>query len=135
MGARLQYAKVIDRVAFIAQGGRVHPGLDSHIVVADGDGGKVAAFLVLRAWTDDRGAFTEQWRIEGPEGGVLYESVPRELYLATRAHVEKLEDEVSDLVLDYPADTYQATFLLDEHEVARTNFAVRTPTEPAPPIG
>src|SRR5688500_14537068 len=96
MGARLQYAKVIDRELYFARGGHVHPGLESEVVLND-DPGQAGAFLVLRGWTDDHGTFTEQWRILGPGGGLVYESVPRELHLATEQHVEKLEDEVADL--------------------------------------
>lgn len=128
MGARLQYAKVIDRELFLAKGGRVQPHLESEVVVVD-EPGPAGAFLVLRAWTDDHGTFTEQWRLEGSGGGVLYESIPRELHLPTKTHVEKLEDEVADLELQYAADDYQVVFLLDEREVARVEFPVRA-TEP-----
>jgi hypothetical protein len=55
----------------------------------------------------------------------VYESLPRELHLATKAHVEKLEDEVADLDFQYSSDDYQCIFLLDEQEVARTRFIVR----------
>ncbi|MDQ5816420.1 MAG: hypothetical protein M3516_09040 [Actinomycetota bacterium] len=123
MGARLQYAKVIDRVLFIDQGGRIHPGLQSKVLLQD-EPGEAAAFLVMRGWGDDHGTFTEQWRLEGKGGGVLYESVPRELHLATKAHVERLEDEVDGLRFEYAADDYSVVFLLDEQEVARTNFRV-----------
>ncbi|MFP5299195.1 MAG: hypothetical protein ACLGHL_09435, partial [Actinomycetota bacterium] len=99
MGARLQYAKVIDRELFYERGGRVTPGLDSEVLLKD-DPGISMAFLVMRAWTDGHGTFTEQWRIEGAGGGVIYESLPREIHIATEGHVEKLEDEVADL--DFP---------------------------------
>ena len=124
MGARLQYAKVIDRELFFARGGKVHPGLDNAVVVPD-EPGSAAAFLVLRAWSDDHGTFTEQWRIESPGGGVLYESAPRELHMPTEAHVERLEDEVADLWFEYASDGYAVVFVLDEHEVARVSFPVR----------
>jgi hypothetical protein len=130
MGARLQYAKVVDRSLYIDQGGRIHPGLQNKVLLHD-EPGEAAAFLVMRGWGDDHGTFTEQWRLEGTGGGVLYESVPRELHLATQTHVERLEDEVDGLRFDYAADDYSVVFLLDEREVARTTFSV----EPDPRAG
>jgi hypothetical protein len=126
MGARLQYAKVIDREMYFDRGGRVQPGLDNHVVLRD-DPGVAGAFLVLRGWSHDHGTFTEQWRIEGPGGGVVYESLPRELHLATTSHVEKLEDEVADLEFPYSSDAYRVVFTLDESEVASMNFRVTSP--------
>lgn len=124
MGARLSYAKVIDRERFLVRGGRLHPGLQSEVLLLD-EPGPAAAFLVLRGWTDDHGTLTEQWRIESPGGTVLYESAPREIYLATPKHVERLEDEVADLEFQFAADDYTAVFNLDEMEVARATFPVR----------
>jgi hypothetical protein len=123
LGARLQYAKVVDQYLFYAEGGRVHPGLRNKVVLHD-EPGRTGAFLVLRAWGDDHGTFTEQWRIESPGGTSLYESVPREIHLATVEHVERLTDEVSDLELDYAADDYRVVFVLDDREVARVGFVV-----------
>jgi hypothetical protein len=124
MGARLQYAKVTDRSLFLDRGGKVHPGLENEVLLHD-EPGRAGAFLVLRGWTDDHGTFTEQWRIEGPGGGLVYESLPREQHLATKTHVEKLEDEVADLDFQYSSDNYHCVFLLDDQEVARTRFIVR----------
>ena len=124
MGARLGYAKVIDRELFYSRGGRIHPGLDSEVALKDGEV-VAGAFLVLRAWTGDHGSFTEQWRIEGPGGTPIYRSLPREMHLATPSHVEKLEDEIADLEIDAPDAVHQAVFLLDDEEVARTTFVVR----------
>lgn len=123
MGARLQYAKVIDRQLYYDRGARVHPGLENHIVL-NGEPGVAGAFLVLRAWTDDHGTFTEQWRIETPGGSTVYSSAPRELHIATKGHVERLEDEIADLKLDYSADDYSVIFTLDDREVARVDFTV-----------
>jgi len=123
MGARLHYAKVIDRELFYARGGKVYPGLDNKVFVQE-EPGRAGAFLVLRGWSDDRGSSTEQWRIEGPGGTVVYESLPREIHMATASHTERLEDEVSDLELDYASDDYNVVFYLDEHEVARVRFPV-----------
>ena len=123
MGARLQYAKVIDRERFLTKGGRVHPGLDNEVVLLD-EPGKAAIFVVLRAWCDDHGTFTEQWRIVSPGGSTLYESAPRELHMATEQHVEKLEDEVVDLEFQFAADDYMVVFTIDDMEVARVEFPV-----------
>ena len=123
MGARLHYAKVIDRELFYKRGGRVHPGLENTVVI-DEEPGRAAVFLVLRAWGDDRGTLTEQWRIESPGGRVVYESTAREVHLATMNHVERLEDEVADLDLEFAADDYNLVLILDEREVARVSFPV-----------
>ena len=124
MGAKLQFAKVIDRQTFYERGAKVHPGLDNEVLVPD-EPGRAGAFLVIRGWGDDHGSFTEQWRIREPEGRTLYESSPREIHVATNGHTEKLEDEVADLEFDFAADGYTVAFLLDDREVARVSFAVK----------
>jgi hypothetical protein len=124
LGARLQYAKVIDRELFYARGAKVHPGLDNDVIL-ESEPGKAGAFLVLHAWSHDHGTFTEEWRIEDPSRAVIYKSLPREMHLATPTHVERLEDEVSDLELEYAADDYSVVFRLDERDVARVHFRVR----------
>jgi hypothetical protein len=123
MGARLHYVKVVDRERFYSQGGKLHPGLENLVVLHD-EPGRAGAFLVMRAWGDDHGTFTEQWRLHSPGGGIVYESLPREIHMATAAHIEKLEDEVADLDFDYSSDDYEVVFLLDESEVARVRFPV-----------
>lgn len=124
MGARLQYAKVIDRQLFLTRGGKLHPHLENQVLLQD-EPGRAGAFLVMRGWTDDHGTFTEQWRLEGPGGGVIYESLPRELHIATKSHVERLEDEVADLDFQYSSDDYAVVFTLDDNEVARVSFPVK----------
>jgi hypothetical protein len=124
MGARLRYAKVIDRKLFFDQGGKLHPGLDSVVVVHD-EPGIAGAFMVFRGWSDGHGSGTEQWRIEGPGGLTIYESVPRELHLPTKTHMERLEDEVSDLKIEQVEGNYSCVFLLDDEEVGRSAFTVR----------
>jgi hypothetical protein len=124
MGARLQYAKVIDRQLFFTRGGRVHPKLESEVLLQE-EPGIAGAFLVLRGWTGDHGSFTERWRIRSPGGATLYESVPREIHLATESHVERLEDEVAELELDVADEGYELVLFLDDREVARARFAVR----------
>jgi hypothetical protein len=124
MGARLQYAKVVDRERFFIRGGKVHPGLENEVVVNE-EPGRVAAFLIIRAWGDDHGTFTEQWRIETPGGSALYTSTDRELHLAADSHIERLEDEVADLEIEYAADDYSVVFKLDDRDVARIGFPIR----------
>ena len=104
-------------------GGRVHPGLHNEVQLLD-EPGKAAAFLIMRAWGDDHGSFTEQWRIESPGGSVLYESSSRDLHMATEQHVEKLEDEITDLEFQFAGDDYSVVFVLDERVVARVAFPV-----------
>jgi hypothetical protein len=128
MGARLQYAKIIDREKFIIRGGKIHPGLPNYVVVNE-EPGVAGAFLILRGWTGAHGTFTEQWRIETPGGTTLYKSTPRELHLATTDHTERLEDEVADLKVEYAADDYRIVFSLDDREVARATFPIRAPAE------
>jgi hypothetical protein len=129
VGARLQYAKVLDQYFFYREGGRVHPGLPNRVVIPH-NGGPAAAFLVLRAWSDDHGTFTEQWRIEGPDGSIVYRSVPREIHMPTRAHTERLWDEITDLDLGGVDGLYRAVFTLDDYEVARVDFPVQLDGDP-----
>ena len=124
MGARLAYAKVIDRQLFLTKGGRLHPGLDNEVLLRD-EPGPAAIFLVMRGWTEDHGTFTEQWRVESPGGTTLFSSTPRELHLATEKHVERLEDEVADLEFEFGAEDYSVVFTLDDRDVARIDFPVR----------
>ncbi len=124
MSARLQYAKVVDSDHFYARGGKVHPGLENFVVVRK-EPGEAGAFLVLRGWHRDHGTFTEQWRIEGPGGLVLHEGVPREVHLPTDSHIERLEDEITDLEIDPASGGYAVVFLLDDEPVARVGFAVK----------
>lgn len=132
MGARLVYAKVVDRETFyVREKGIVHPGLQSKVVLRE-EPGEAGAFLVLRAWTDNAGAFTEQWRIESPGGVAVYESTPREIHAATQEHQEKLVDEVADLKFEYAGD-YECVFLIDDDEVARARFPVERVEDPATP--
>lgn len=124
MGARLRFAKVIDREIFIVkEHGRIHPHLENRVVLRD-EPGRAAAFLVIRGWGDDHGTFTERWKLEGPGGQTIYESLPREIHVATPTHVERLEDEIADLELDAASDDYNVVFYLDDREVARVEFPV-----------
>ncbi|MGH2775918.1 MAG: hypothetical protein ACRDJT_10880 [Actinomycetota bacterium] len=124
MGARLRYGKIVDRKLFFDQGGKLHPGLDNVIVVQD-EPEVAGAFMVFRGWSDDHGSLTEQWRIEGPGGLTIYESVPREIHLPTRSHTERLEDEVSDLKIEQVDGNYSCVFSLDDEEVGRVSFTVK----------
>jgi hypothetical protein len=129
MGARLSYAKVIDSNDFLVRGSKLHPGL-SNLVTVRREPGVAGPFRVMRAWFKGHGTFTEQWRIKDPGGLSIYESVPREVHLPTREHTERLEDEVSDLQIEYAADGYEVVFSLDEEEVARVHFPVRAQGNP-----
>ena len=124
MGARLSYGKIIDRELFFHQGGKLHPGLDNVIVIHE-EPEVAAAFLVFRGWSGAHGSVTEQWRIEGPGGLMIYESLPREMHLPTKSHLERLEDEVSDLKIEQADGNYACVFTLDEEEVGRVGFGVR----------
>lgn len=124
MGARLRYAKVIDRQLFFDKGGKLHPGLPN-LVCAHEEPGVAGAFLVIRGYGDHSGSVTERWHIEAPGGLRIYESIPLELHLPTRSHEERLEDEVADLKIDDAGDGYSTVFFLDDEEVARVRFSVR----------
>jgi hypothetical protein len=124
MGARLRFAKVIDRELFyVKEHGRIHPHLESRVILRD-EPGKAGAFLVIRGWGDDHGTFTERWALKSPGGQTIYESSPREVYVATPSHTEELQDEISDLELDAADDDYNVVFYLDDREVARVGFPV-----------
>jgi hypothetical protein len=129
MGARLRYAKVIDRKMFFVRGGKLHPGLENEVLL-DEEPGIAGAFLVMRGWSDNHGSVTEQWRIEGPGGMRIYNGLPRELHFPTEQHIERLEDEVTDLKIDIASDDYNVVLLLDEEEVARVRFSVRVEERP-----
>jgi hypothetical protein len=124
MPARLQYAKVIDSQRFYILGGKLHPGLDNETVVTS-EPGLVGAFMIFRGWSNEHGTFTEQWRIESPGGSLLYTSTERELHIASDSHLERLQDEVSDLEVDYAAEDYSVVFRFDERDVARVSFPIR----------
>jgi hypothetical protein len=124
MGARLAYAKVIDRQVFYEKGGNLHPKLENEVLLQD-EPGKAGAFLVFRGWADEHGGFTEQWAIKEPEGRTVYRSSPREIHIPSANHTERLEDEVSDLELEFAAENYQLLFFIDESEVARVSFSVK----------
>lgn len=129
MGARLVYAKVIDReVFYVKEHARMHPHLENRVLLK-GEPGVAGAFLVLRGWGDDRGTFTEHWHLVGPGGRTIYESLPREIHIAANGHIEKLEDEIADLELDVASNDYHVIFTLDESEVARVRFPVVTTGE------
>ncbi|MDQ3481477.1 MAG: hypothetical protein M3423_09165 [Actinomycetota bacterium] len=129
MGARLRYAKVIDRELFFNQGGKLHPGLES-VIVTDDEPGVAGAFIIFRGWADDHGSATEQWRIEGPDGSIVYQSVPREIHMPTKSHTERLRDEVSGLDLGTADGVYRVVFSLDDYEVARVDFPVELDGDP-----
>lgn len=126
MGARLRYAKVVDRQSFINSGGAIRPGLANEVELPDGDPGRAEPFYVLRAWDDVDAAFTETWRIVEPEGRTVHTSAPREVL---SSH-DDLSDEVDDAEFDFAADGYQLVFEVDGGEVARVDFPVKSGVPP-----
>ncbi|MEA2447468.1 MAG: hypothetical protein QOK47_1105 [Actinomycetota bacterium] len=124
MGARLAYAKVIDRQLFYERGGNLHPKLENEVVVPD-EPGVAGAFLVFRGWADDHGSFTEGFRIKEPEGRTVYTSSPREVHIPSNDHTERLEDEVADLELEFASEGYLLIFYVDDREVASVSFDVK----------
>lgn len=129
MGARLVYAKVIDKQLYIQRGAEPTPGLPNDVVVDD-EPGIAATFHILRAWTDKEGGSTERWTIESVGGEVVYEGTPREIHFPTREHVERLDDEVAEMKVQYAADDYNVVFYLDDIEVARATFPIRRGAQP-----
>lgn len=124
MGARLRYAKVIDRDSFMRSGAQIRPGLDSEVQLTGEPPARVAPFYVLRAWDDVDAAFTETWRIAEPHGRTVREGLPREVL----AGHDDLADEVDDLEVEYADEGYQLVLEIDGNEVARVDFPVRDGT-------
>jgi hypothetical protein len=119
MGARLQYAKVIDFDAHQRSGGGMRPGLDNVVYLTGEPPCLAAPFTVARAW-DDFDAVTETWRIVDPHGRTIREPVTREVLAEQRV----LDDVVDDQHFDYDDAGYQVVFELEGGEVARVGFTV-----------
>jgi hypothetical protein len=121
MGIRLRYAKVVDQDLFLRTGGTVRPGLDNEIrLVEDGTPAQAAPFLVLRAWDDVDGAFTETWRLVDPHGRTVRPATTREILQGQ----SEINDEIVDQQFEYADDSYQLVLEIDDREVARANFSV-----------
>ena len=120
MGARLKFAKVVDRDLFLRTGAEVTPGLDNRVELLSEAPAKAAGFMIRREWYDVDGAFTESWSIQDPHGRTLYQGVDREIIGGNT----EIVDEIDDLVFDYADSGYQLVLSVDEREVARADFDV-----------
>ena len=120
MGARLKFAKVVDRDLFLRTGAEVTPGLDNRVELLAEAPSKAAGFMVRREWYDVEGAFTETWTIRDPHGRTLYQGLDREVIGGNQEQV----DEIDDLVFDYADSGYQLVLEVDGREVARVDFDV-----------
>lgn len=127
MGARLRYAKVVDREEFLRSGAHLRPGLENGVELEGEAPAKVKPFYVLRAW-EDFDALTESWRIRDPNGRTLYGPLVREV---TAAHGD-LADEIDDMRADFAGEAYQLVIDIDGREVARADFPVYAPGEATP---
>ena len=120
MGARLKFAKIIDRDLFLRRGADITPGLENRVELLGEAPTKAAGFAVRRSWYDVDGAFTESWSIQDPHGRTIYEGLDREVVGGN----EELVDEIDDLIFEYADDGYQLVLSIDGREVARVDFAV-----------
>ena len=120
MGARLKYAKVVDRDLFLRTGGEVTPGLDNRVELLGEAPTKAAGFGVYREWYDVDGAFTESWSILDPHSRTIYQGLDREVVGGN----QQLVDEIDDLLFDYADSGYQLLLSVDGREVARVDFDV-----------
>ena len=120
MGARLKFAKVVDRDLFLRTGAEVTPRLDNRVELLAEAPSKAAGFMVRREWFDVEGAFTETWTIRDPHGRTLYQGLDREVVGGN----QQLVDEIDDLVFDYADSGYQLVLEVDDREVARVDFDV-----------
>lgn len=120
MGARLKFAKVVDRDLFLRTGAEVTPGLDNRVEILGEAPAKAAGFMVRREWYDVDGAFTESWSIRDPHGRTVYHGLDREVIGGNT----ELVDEIDDLVFDYADSGYQLVLEVDGREVARAGFDV-----------
>ena len=120
MGARLKFAKVVDRDRFMRTGGEIRPGLENRVELLGTAPAKSAGFAVRREWYDVEGAFTESWAIQDPHGRTVYEGLDREVVGGN----SELVDEIDDLLFEYADSGYQLVLSIDEREVARVDFDV-----------
>lgn len=120
MGARLKFAKVVDRERFLRTGAEVRPGMENRVELLGAAPAKSAGFAVRREWYDVEGAFTESWSIQDPHGRTVYEGLDREVVGGNR----ELVDEIDDLLFEYADSGYQLVLSVDGREVARVDFDV-----------
>ena len=120
MGARLKFAKVVDRDLFLRTGAEVTPGLDNRVELVGEAPAKAAGFMVRREWYDVDGAFTESWAIRDPHGRTVYQGLDREVVGGN----DELVDELDDVLFEYADSGYQLVLDVDGREVARVDFDV-----------
>ena len=120
MGARLKFAKVVDRDLFLRTGAQVTPGLDNRVELLGEAPAKAAGFMVRREWYDVDGAFTESWAIQDPHGRTVYSGLDREVIGGNT----ELVDELDDVLFEYADSNYQLVLSVDGREVARAAFDV-----------
>ena len=120
MGARLKFAKVVDRDLFLRTGAQVTPGLDNRVELVGEAPTKAAGFMVRREWYDVEGAFTESWAIQDPHGRTVYSGLDREVVGGNT----ELVDELDDVLFEYADSNYQLVLSVDGREVARAAFDV-----------
>ena len=126
MGARLKFAKVVDRDLFLRTGAQVTPGLDNRVELSSEAPAKAAGFMVRREWYDVEGAFTESWSIQDPHGRTIYQGLDREIIGGNTEQV----DELDDVLFEYADSGYQLVLSVDGREVARVDFdVVEAPAE------
>lgn len=130
MGARLKFAKVVDRDLFLRTGAEVTPGLDNRVELFSEAPAKAVGFMVRREWYDVDGAFTESWSIQDPHGRTVYQGLDRELVGGNT----EIVDEIDDLVFDYADSGYQLVLGVDGREVARADFDVVENTDDQPEL-
>ncbi len=120
MGARLKYAKVVDRDRFLRTGAQITPGLENRVELLSEAPAKAASFGVHREWYDVDGSFTESWAIVDPHGRTVYAGVDREVTGGN----QELVDELDDVMFEYADSGYQLVLSIDGREVARVDFDV-----------
>lgn len=120
MGARLKFAKVVDRDRFMRTGSEIRPGLENRVELEGAAPAKSAGFAVHREWYDVEGAFTESWAIQDPHGRTVHEGLDREVVGGN----SPLVDEIDDLLFEYADAGYQLVLSVDGREVARVDFDV-----------
>lgn len=131
MGATLAWVKVIDAERYRLEGEDLRPSLESVVELVDAAPAEAAPFLILRAWTQFEGAFTETWRIRDRYGRTIRGGLPREVIAGEGTPDQGgLIDEIEGQQFEYADDGYQLVLHVEGREVARTDFAVREPSDP-----
>jgi hypothetical protein len=123
MGARLKYAKVVDRDLFMRTGATIKPGLDNRVELTGSAPAVAAGFTVIRNWYNVDGPFTESWRLVDPHGQTVHQGLDREVLTGNQDVV----DEIDEQQFEYADSGYQLVLEVDGREVARADFDVVEP--------